>query len=1016
MTLPLLEKEIAPQIAFDILEVRVALPGAGPAQIERTVSRKVEQALIGIEGIADISTEARKNISITYIEVSSKTPVAEVINKVRTRMDAIKGLPEEATRPIVSDFTVKEPAMLLALTGDTTLYSLNKVAENLVAEMHAIPGLSLVFIADAPTRQFLVEVSESDLQRYQINFAEIAKRIQGAVVDIAGATLSTDAGEITVVGESDVKSIEDLEDLTIRSTPDGARILLSDIASVQDSYQVNERYKKLDGKNVVYIAVNRGQGEDIVKLAEKVRQFVKENNGTLPSGISVEVIMDVSKQVTGRIELLSSNAISGFILVFIILLIYMNLRLAFWITWGIPISFMGGIVVLYFSGGTLNMVSLFGFILILGIVVDDAIVIGESIYSQHEKGVYGVKASIQGTWEVYNPVIFSVVTTMIAFVPMLFIPGEEGRLMLAIPFVVISVLAVSLFEALCILPAHLSTVKRKRSEAFPLINKVQVYVNNVTDKFLRERYSPFLEHVLYWRYAYFVGFFGIFFISVALLSFRWINVSMVSHIETDVLLARIEMIEDTPLEETRLAVQRLEQAAKEIQNEVNEDLGFEQIIHVASEIDNNSNTRGKVSIYLDTKEKRSIAGIEIENRLLTLFGDVPHVNSLRVKTSVFGDGAQIDLELAHNDVKKLESASQELRATLANYQGVKNVWDNFSQGSREVTFKLKPEAGDMGITTAQVAAQIRQAFHGDSVQIYDESNNRIPVLIEYPEEQRNSLWFLENLPIKLRDESTVPLNAVANFEYRDAPAIINLHNGKRTIRVKASLDGKLSNAQVMSALRKDFFSELSEKYPGMSWKVAGGQEKGYEVLEYMSVAFPLSLLVMYLLMATLFGSYSQPLMIMYAIPFGLVGALLGHLLMGIDFTLWSLIGIVAVSGVVVNDNLVMVDRINQLRASGTPLREAIRDTGVSRFRAIMLTSMTTFLGLSPIMLETSVQAQFLIPMACSLAFGVLFSTAITLILVPALYNILDDVQVLIAKQSLDTRFDQFIRKKMNSMD
>ena len=1016
LILPLLEREVAPQIAFDTVEVWVALPGAGPEQVERTISRKIEQSLIGIEGILDVTTQAKNNVSITQIEISNKFSINEVVNKVRTRIDAIRGFPEEASRPIVSDIKIKEPVLFLALSGDSNLYSLNKLAEFLVAEMRALPGVSLVYMIDAPSRELLVEVSENNLQRYQISFAEIAKRIQAAVVDIAGATMQTDEGDVTVVGESIVKTIVDLEDIAIRSTPDGARIVLSDLAAVQDNYKINERYKKFDGKHAVYIMIDRGPDEDILNLAAKVHGFVKKSEQQLPAGVSLTVLTDVSKAVGGRIDLLTNNAAGGFFLVLLVLLLFMNLKLSFWVSLGIPVSFLGAFFILYFWGGTLNMVSLFAFILVLGIVVDDAIIVGESVYTRHEQGMYGVRGSIAGTLDVYRPVIFAILTTIIAFVPMLFMPGEEGRLILVVPVIVISVLIFSLLESLFILPAHLASIKEKKSEILPLINKLQGRFSNSLDRFIQNQYKPFLEKALYWRYAVLVTFLFAFFISIAILGFRWINVSLISHIESDVLIARLGMIEDTSAQETLLALKRLEQAANQIKKEVNDELGFEQIVHVASALDDNVGTNGSVAIYLDTTEDRAIEGVEIENRLLELFGDVPRVRSLSIRTSFVGEGAQIDLELAHNDVEKLEAAAQELKTLLLNYKGVKSAWDNLTQGRREVTFSLKPEAGDMGITNAQVAVQIRQAFYGDSVTIYDEHNNHIPVRIEYPKDQRNSLWFLENLSIKIKDDSSVPLYTVADFQYRDGPAVINLHNGKRTIRIKARLESTVSEGQIMAALRKDFFPQLGVQYPGMTWTLAGGQKRGNEVLSYLALAYPLSLLLMYLLMATLFASYSQPLMIMYAIPYGLVGALLGHLIMGIGFTLWSLMGIIAVSGVVVNDNLVLVDRINRRREEGLPLLDAIREAGVSRFRPIILTSITTFLGLVPLMFEDSIQAQFLIPMAVSLAFGVMFATAISLILVPVLYNILDDLQSLLTKQNLDARFNNYLRKKLNSQD
>jgi len=669
---------------------------------------------------------------------------------------------------------------------------------------------------------------------------------------------------------------------------------------------------------------------------------------------------------------------------------------------------------LYYWGYSLNMVSLFAFILVLGIVVDDAIIVGESIHSQHEKKHFGVQASIDGALAVYRPVIFAVLTTMIAFAPLLFMPGEEGRLIVVVPMIVISVLAFSLMESLLVLPSHLSGVKDQRSELFPFINSAQKSFSSFLDEFISDVYTPYLEKALLWRYAVAVAFVVVFFLSSSLLAFRWVNVNLVSQIESDILNARLNMIPDTPIEERMSALKKLEQAAFQVQKEVNDELGFKQIVNVASSLDNFGYEQGIVALYLDPLAERQVSNVYLEKRLLDLFGDVPNVRAVNIKTTIVGEGPQIDIELSDVNLNNLNLAAKELVNVLKQYKGVRSAWDSSQQGKKEIGFEIKPEAADMGINSAQIATQIHQYFHGETLTIFDENGDRVPVVIEFPQEKRNSIWFLENLPILLKDGSTVPLFMVATLDYRESPTEISIHNGKRSIRVKARLEEKVSTEQIMVSLRKDFLGNLSNRYPGMSWEKSGGQKRSQEMLSYLWLAYPLSMLAMYLLMATLFASYSQPLMIMLAIPFGIVGALLGHLLMGVGVTLWSLVGIIAVSGVVVNDNLVLVDRINNQRAEGVPLLKAIRDAGVTRFRPIALTSLTTFLGLFPLMLESSIQAQFLIPMAVSLAYGVMFATVISLILVPVFYAIMDDLQKIVESKQLLSRSETFIRKLLKS--
>lgn len=1013
MVMPLIERKIIPQITFDIIEIKVVLPGAGPTQVERTVTRRVEQALTGLDGVLDVTSQAKKNVSVTSLEISNKVSLNEVINKVRARMNAAN-LPKEASSPIVSEIFVVEPVLGLAVSGDIDLEDLNAIARYISLGLKDLSNVSQVYVRDSARRNFVVEVSESSLQRYRVSFSELVRKLKAAASDITGATLKTDTGEVSVIGDSELNSAAAMEALAVRSQADGARITVMDLANVRDSVIVNDRSRTFDGKNVVYIGINRSQNEDLLKLADQVQRFVAKIEPNLPPGVGVEITTDISKEVKGRIDMLTSNAVGGFFLVLIVLLLFMNLRLSFWTSLGIPISFLGAFFVLYYWGGSLNMVSLFAFILVLGIVVDDAIIVGESIYSQHEKNHYGVSGSIEGALEVARPVLFAVVTTMVAFSPMLFMPGEEGRLVFVVPVVVIAVLAFSLIESLLILPSHLSTIDGQKNELIPRFNKIQAAFSGFLDRIIKNFYAPNLEKALLWRYTCIVFFFMIFFISIALMAFRWVGVEVVSKIESDMLVARLEMITDTPIDETVGALKKLELAAFQVKKEFNSELGFAQIKHIDAALDNSSDLKATVSIYLNAEEKREISSDKIAGRLREVFGEVPHLKSLYMKTSLVGKSAEIDIELSHIDLSLLKEASRELRLFVNSYDGVSYSWDTLSQGKREVGFSLKPEANDLGVNTAQVAAQIRQAFHGEGLQILDESGNRVSVRVQYPENESNSLWFLENLQISLKDGSSVPLYSVADLEYRQGPAVIDLHNGKRSIRVKAKLGQSASEAQIMASLRQDFLNDLRKQYPGMSWKRAGGQKRSRDVLDYLLLAYPISLLVMYLLMATLFASYTQPLMVMGAIPFGIVGALIGHLIMGVGVTLWSLVGIIAVSGVVVNDNLVLVDRINRSRESGMPLLDAIREAGAARFRPIVLTSITTFLGLAPLMLEESVQAQFLIPMAVSLSFGVVFATVISLILVPAFYAVLYDLEEAVAKQNISERLNAFVRKQLKS--
>ncbi len=1005
---PLLEKKTIPDIGVNRIEIIVGLPGAGSSQVERTVSRRIEQVLIGIDGIVDITTHAKKNVSITSIEVSPDFSLSEVLNKVRSRM-AVVSLPSEATTPVVREIELMEPVMSLTLSGDTDVESLTRIAELVVGRLMLLPNVSLVYLLEPANEEFQVELSESALRKYTVTHTEIINSIRSVSIDIVGTSLSTEQGSISVIGESPVNNAQTLEDLAVRAYPDGAQVVLADVAKVNKNYLVDNRYKRLDEKNVVYIGVNRAQHEDLIKLADDVRTFVDQAQNYVPDGLELQISYDASKAVEGRLSMLKNNAISGLVLVFLILLAFMNLRLSLWISAGIPIAILGTIVALYLLGVSLNMVSLFGFILVIGIVVDDAIIIGESIYEQHERNNFGVQGSIDGTLEVYLPVMLAVLTTMIAFAPMLFMPGTEGQLISEVSLVVILALAFSLVEAFLVLPSHLVTEANRKSELFPALSRFQNRVSGALNHFLKHRYSPGLEKALYWRYTTVIAFLMVFLICLALLAFRWINVSVVSQIEGDTVTARLSMIAETPLQESEQALRKLEQAALKFKQEVNQDLGFDQVTHVAAEMNRGSTTQGTVSIFLNPAKVREITSQEIEMRLRKSFGDVPHVRSLEVSASLINMGAQIDLELTHTDVELLKAAAEELVGIFENYEGVISSWDTFAQGEQEIGFRLKEEAANMGITSIQVAAQIRQAFHKETLRIYDESGNRLPVNIGYPEEDRQSLWFFENLDIMLKDGSTVPLYTIADLHYTTSPAVIVLHNGMRSVNVRAKLEDKVSVPQIMNAAKKDFLDKLDANYPGMTWKSAGGQKRGQEVLSFLALAFPITLLAMYLLMAISLVSYWQPLMVLTVIPFGIVGALVGHVIMGVEVTIWSAVGIIAVSGVVINDTLVLVDHINRSRRRGVHILEAICSVGIVRFRPIALTSITTFGGLLPLMFADSVQAQFLVPMAISLGFGVMFATTISLIFIPCLYAVLYDVEKYLERKQFVERFENYFR-------
>ena len=646
------------------------------------------------------------------------------------------------------------------------------------------------------------------------------------------------------------------------------------------------------------------------------------------------------------------------------------------------------------------MISLFAFILVLGVVVDDAIIVGENIFTLHRKGVSGLRGAVLGAQEVAKPVVFAVLTTVIAFMPLLMMPGPEGKLMKVIPIVVIATLMFSLLESLLVLPAHLSLLvlpahlsgsKGDDIDNIPLLGTLQRKFSFGLERFIDTVYRPFLDKCITWRYTSLFTFVAILIVAFSLMASGWLKLVFFSTIEGDTATAKVSFAQAAPPHVVRDGIKKIERAAFEIKKQLKSETGDDQIIHIFTTYADENN--GDVLVELAPSEQRKMSGTEITELWRKKVGDLPDVTGLVFASTLSPSGASVDLELSSGSLEDLKAAADGLKARLAEYNGVYGITDSFQKGKQELQIELKPVARNLGLSLDEVAAQVRQAYHGAEVQSLQRGDTDVKVVVRYPAEERSSLWYLENMYIRLRDGSGVPLLTVANIQYGEGASHIKRHNRRRIININAKLDDSItSEPKVMSAIKADFLNSVSENYPGMSWSVAGIQKNRTEFKSYLKTAYLFALLGMYVMMATLFRSYTQPLMVMFAIPFGLIGALFGHMVLGMEVTLWSLVGMIAVSGVVVNDNLVLVDYINRKREEGESLMVAIKDAGAARFRPILLTSLTTFGGLTPLMLETSLQAQFLIPMAVSLAFGVMFATVVSLILVPATYHIIYDIE------------------------
>lgn len=1000
LSIPETRKELIPNISLDMVSITVPYPGASPEEVERSVCIRVEESIFDIEGIRKLTTRAREDACVTVADIDSNYVTRDVMDDIKSRIDTITSFPKNTEQPLVKEISIRSTVASVVVSGKVDEVTLKHLAEQVRDELTDLPSMTQVELVNARPYEISIELAEFSLKEFGLSFDEVSRTLNQSSLDLPGGLLKTDNGDVVLRTMGQSYWGEQYENITLRANADGSRVLVSDVAHVVDGFQDAEFRGEFNGEPGILITVYRVGEQNILDISDDIRSYINSKRRQLPDTISINIWQDKSSYFKSRMQLLSRNAATGLLLVFIILVMFLRLRLAFWVSLGIPISFMGAFWLLPQFGGSINMISMFGFILVLGIVVDDAIVVGENVHARHRSGDLGLSGAILGAQEVAKPVVFAVLTSVVAFMPILFLPGPEGRLWGVIPMVVIITLLFSLVECLFVLPAHLSRIDTEpnMSKAF---TRFQQRFSDRVEHFIQHFYRPFLARVLRWRYLTLASFISAFLIFVVVVAAGWLHVLFFPKVEGDIAIASISFPQGTAVEITEAGVDRLEQAALQLRESLKLSSGEEQIQNLISIIGVQSLSRtgkegahvGEVALELAPAEQRSLSSAEIINRWREKVGEIPSVTQLTFQASLRDSGPEISLELTGADIGRLAKAADDLKSRLQEYPGLYDVQDSFETGKREVQLRLKPEAENLGLNTQLLARQVRQAFYGEEIQRIQRGRDDVRVFVRYPEAERKSLYFLETMFIRLDNGIELPLSEVADVHYGFGPAEIKRIDRKRVIEVSARVDeDRAVPGQVMDDLKQNYLESMGRFYPGVSWSKSGSQKDQDELLDAMYRGFILALLGIYILMAIPFRSYAQPLMVMSAIPFGLIGAIIGHMLLGLDISLLSLSGMIAVAGVVVNDNLVLVDYINRNCNAGKPLARAIRDAGVARFRPIILTSITTFAGLTPLMLERSVQAQFLIPMAVSLAFGVMFATVVSLLLVPASYYILEDMK------------------------
>ena len=824
----------------------------------------------------------------------------------------------------------------------------------------------------------------------------MADAVRRGSLDLPAGSIRTDSGDVLVRTKGQAYVQADFENIVIRTNPDGTRLLLRDIAEIRDAFVEWESFTELNGHPSLTIQVFSVGNQSELAISQTVRDWAEERNATLPEGMQLVAWADTSYYLEGRLDMMLKNLVMGAALVFLILALFLRLKLAFWVMVGLPIAFLGTFFVMPMLDVTVNMLSLFGFILVLGIVVDDAIVIGESAYTNMRAKGHSVENIIEGVLKVAVPATFGVLTTIVAFLPILLVTGVSGAFFAAVGWVVILCLAFSLVESKLILPAHLAHMKVKHYEkdTHNVFIRFQRFFSEGLHHFVDDVYTPFLGKALKRRYLTISVFVAALILSIGLLTGGILRFVFFPEFAADFLRVNIEMNEGTPPEQTHEVLRKVQEGLWEVDRQVSEEVGVVSNAVVSNVVSfNNSQTSGQVITELVKEENSVIPGPEVLRRWREAVGELPGVKTLGFSGAAghLGGGPTISLTLVGANIERVAMAASEIEQRIRAYEGVYDVRNSHERGTTEIKLNIKPEAESLGLTLSDLASQVRAGFYGEEVQRIQRGQDEVKVMVRFPVDERDSVGYLENMRIRTPGGGRVPFHAVAEVTVGEAPIRIQRIDRERSVRVSAEVDTeKFEPDKITNDILQNELPEVLAQFPGVRYRLSGATQAAQEVQHDLLMGALLALFLIYSLMAIPLKSYAQPLIIMTVIPFGTIGAFVGHWIIGIEVTMMSFFGIIALAGVVVNDSLILVDFVNKERKMGVPLIQAVQDAGGKRFRAIILTSLTTFFGLIPIVLETSLQAQIMIPMAVSLAFGILFATVITLFLIPAMYMLLDD--------------------------
>lgn len=986
-----IQKEVFPPSQLDLVEVSVGYPGASPEEVEQGILRPIEGAVRGVDGIQRVDSEAREGSGEVLIELVAGQDRMKAFQDIDQAVNRIRTFPDQIEQPEVRLLSQQREVVQVVLYGPIDVWALRKLAEQLRDTLLAEEQITQVELRRVPNYVTHVEIPRQQLREYGLTLPQVANIIRSSSQDVAAGSVQTSGGEILLRVKARKQWADEFARIEIVAGSDGPLVTLGDIATIRDGFEDVGFHSQFSQTPSVELDIFRVGAQSPIEIEAVVQELMSDFESVLPPGVKWRIDRNNAEEFRRRLQLVTENAITAVVIVLVILALFLEIRLAFWVMMGMVVSFIGGLLFLPAAGVSINMISLFGFLVVLGIVVDDAVVVGENVYEKRQTTGDLTASAVQGTREVASPVVFSILTNIVAFIPLLFIPGETGKFWGPLPIVVIVVLALSLVESLFILPAHLAHAPRRKNRIwiFRVLHTAQQAFGRTFNRLVEMLYRPVLHVCLKYRYVT---------ASLALALFALVGVYATSshmgmilmpQVSADEIEAGVRMPVGTTPDQSAEIARVVTEASLRMFEEHN-------LYEVAEGI--KTNVRGQsfidVEIVMKPPDQRNMSANEVIALWRDSIGDLPGVDQVTFEAERGPGGGgrrDISVALSHTDIETLEKAAQVFLERAESFANVRDVSNNYNRGKAQYDFELKPEGRALGLTDEFLGEQLRGAFFGSLALRLLRGTNEVEVRVKLPEEQREDIHHLEDLVIQTPDGAEVPLLDVAELRKDESFSRINRRDGRRAIRVSMDIEPKRAINQVITALKEEALPELRRDFPGITWRFEGSDAELRRATSALWSYFGLALAVIYSLLAIAFRDYIQPLIVLVAIPFGIVGAVLGHIWLGYDISLVSLMGVIALSGVVINDSLIMIDYANRRRESGAGAFEAISQAGVRRFRPILLTTLTTFGGLVPLIFEKSLQAQYIIPMAISLGFGILFSTAIILVLVPCLYLMLEDL-------------------------